>query len=202
MSWKVRHEGSPEHVEMTPQELLQGLGDGLWEPTDEVMGPDDVAWTAIENHPALAEAAADLEPPPPRVYDDETRLDMNAMIDVTLVLLIFFMLTSSVAALQKLLEAPTVEAGKVQVSKVTTKQIDEQMILVEAKMQGDTPVILVENEPTDPARLASVLRAFVRSTRKTELLLNYDNKVKQDLVVKIIDAAKGAGMDRVRMLVP
>jgi hypothetical protein len=31
--------------------------------------------------------------PPAKPYDDETRLDMTALIDVTLVLLIFFILT-------------------------------------------------------------------------------------------------------------
>src|SRR4051794_10516545 len=128
MNWKVRHEGSPQFVEMTQQELLQGLLDGLWEPTDEVMGPGENAWTAIENHPALAKVAEELEPKPVKTYDDETRLDMNALIDVTLVLLIFFILTTTVAAMQKRLEAPTPEEGKVKVAVITDKQVQEQYI--------------------------------------------------------------------------
>jgi biopolymer transport protein ExbD len=174
----------------------------MWEPTDEVMGPNESEWVAIENHPALAEVAADLEPPPPRTYDDETRLDMNALIDVTLVLLIFFILTTSVAALQKILEAPSAETGKVQVAKITKEQVEQNMIHVKAIMKDGSPVILVENEPTDPVKLISALKRFVRSKGKTELLLEHDNEVSHDLVVKIIDSAKGAGMDRVRMLIP
>jgi biopolymer transport protein ExbD len=202
MSWKVRHEGSPQSVEMEQQELVDSLLDGAWEPTDEVMGPNEETWVAIESHPVLAEVAADLEQKQPKPYDDETRLDMNALIDVTLVLLIFFILTTTVAALQKRLEAPTVEQGKVKVPVVTEKDIQEQMIHVKAVMENGSPVVKIEDTPVDPARLVAELRKFVKETRKTDLLLEHDDNVPQDLVVKIIDSAKGAGMNRVRLLVP
>ena len=62
MSWQVRHEGSPRTVDnLTPGQIAQGLEDGLWEPTDEVRGPDDPNWVAIENHPIFAEVAADVD---------------------------------------------------------------------------------------------------------------------------------------------
>jgi biopolymer transport protein ExbD len=202
MNWKVRHEGSPQSIEMEQQELLDGLLDGAWEPTDEVMGPNDNTWVAIENHPVLSEVAADLEPKQPKHYDDETRLDMNALIDVTLVLLIFFILTTTVAALQKRLEAPTLEQGKAKVAVVTKEQVQEQMIHVKAVMENGSPVVTIEDTPVDPARLLIELRKFVKETRKTDLLLEHDNDVPQELVVKIIDSAKGAGMNRVRLLVP
>src|SRR5713101_5012228 len=106
MSWKIRHEGSPRALEgLTLTQVVEGLQDGLWEVTDEVMGPQDEQWVAIESHPQLAEVALDLEPPP-RHQEDETRLDMNPLIDVALVLLIFFILTTSYAALQKVLDMP------------------------------------------------------------------------------------------------
>lgn len=64
MPWKLRHEGSPRELgELTLAQIVEGLRDGLWEPTDEVMGPTDSAWQAIENHPALAEVAEDIEAP-------------------------------------------------------------------------------------------------------------------------------------------
>src|SRR5262245_36557998 len=102
MSWKIRHEGSPRHLDgLTLAQVAEGMRDGQWGPTDEVMGPHDTAWVAIEAHPDLAELAASLEAPAP-AHPDETHLDMNALIDVCLVLLIFFMLTTSyVMAVQK-----------------------------------------------------------------------------------------------------
>src|SRR5438309_2332588 len=42
MSWKVRHQGSPQHAEVaSTEEIGQGIQDGAWEPTDEVMGPGE-----------------------------------------------------------------------------------------------------------------------------------------------------------------
>ena len=102
MSWSVRHEGSPRVIEgLTVEQIAEGLRENSWETTDEVRGPNDAEWRPLENHPQFAELAFELEPPPRREGDDETRLDMNPLIDVCLVLLIFFMLTTTYAALQK-----------------------------------------------------------------------------------------------------
>jgi biopolymer transport protein ExbD len=203
MTWKLRHEGSPKTIDnLALQDIVDGLLDGRWEPTDEVMGPGDTNWVAIENHPQLAELAADLEPPPPKVYDDETRLDMNALIDVTLVLLIFFILTTTYAALQKRLEAPSVSREKAGIAVYTKEQVADSMIMVTAKMEEGQPVVRVENKVVDVMKLVPELRRFVRSSGKTTLLLDHDGDVPQEVVVKIIDHAKGAGMDRVRLLVP
>ena len=202
MNWMIRHEGSPVVVELTREELLEQLGDGEWQATDEVRAPGDSEWQALENHPATAEIAEELEPPPARPYDDETRLDMNALIDVTLVLLVFFILTTSVAALQKTLEAPTASDEKGGIAVVTEKQVADQMIKVSVAMENGEPVYRVEEKVVDPIRLVAELRRFVRSTGKTRLLLEHTDDVPQDSVVKVIDAAKGAGMDKVGLRVP
>src|SRR5437763_1006493 len=132
MTWKIRHEGSPRSIEgLTLEQVVEGLQDGLWEPTDEVMGSAETSWTAIESHPRLTDVALDMQPPPRKHYDDETRLDMNALIDVTLVLLIFFILTTSYAALQRLLEEPSISAEKVRGPvKSTEKEVKELTIAV------------------------------------------------------------------------
>jgi biopolymer transport protein ExbD len=203
MSWKVRHEGSPVALsDMTLSQVAQGLADGRWEPTDEVMGPDDPTWVPIENHPQLAEIAAELEPPPPRVYDDETRLDMNALIDVCLVLLIFFILTTSYAVLQKHLEAPGVNSEKVGPAIVTKDKVDQQMISVTVKMEDGKPVTRVEGKVVDPERLESELRSYVGSTHKTQLLLDLADDAPQRSMVEVLDAAKGAGMEKISLVVP
>ncbi len=136
MSWKVRHEGSPRAVEnVSLDEIVEGMQNGVWEFTDEVQGPGDKAWVAIENHPQLAETAAELEPPPTRSHDDETRLDMNALIDVCLVLLIFFILTTSYAALQKMLDMPSLTGeGKKGPIRISEKEAEQVMIVMDVKM--------------------------------------------------------------------
>jgi biopolymer transport protein ExbD len=202
MNWKIRHEGSPRSIEgLTAEQVVEGLQDALWEPTDEVMGPGDTTWVAIENHSQFADVAADLEPPPAREHDDETRLDMNPLIDVCLVLLIFFILTTSYVALQKYLEMPGVSPQDQKGPPVFTKEAVEKFtIRVEARQVDGKPVIRVEDQETPQDQLVPTLKRWVKKTTKTELLLDARG-VDWGTVVAIQDAAKGAGVQRVHFQV-
>ncbi len=201
MSWKIRHEGSPRSVEgLSLQAVVDGLQDGLWEPTDEVMGPDDPQWTAIENHPQLADIAMDIEPPPPKVYDDETRLDMNPLIDVALVLLIFFILTTSYAALQKMLDMPKMSADKPGVPVYKQEDVEKVTIRVDIRLENGKPVIRVEGQPTDSEALVPTLQKLVSTTHKKQLLVDHEPGVEWAKVVEVIDAAKGADIPNVIFL--
>ncbi len=199
MSWKIRHQGSPRALEgLALPQVVEGLQEGLWEPTDEVMGPGDGAWQPIENHPALAEAALDIEPPPAKPHEDETRLDMNPLIDVALVLLIFFILTTSYAVLQRVIDLPGNTSKNANAPLVVRpEQVRELMIRVQARKGGDgKPVIKVEGEVVEPQYLRARLETFVKAQRKTDLLLDAQG-VDLGTVVAIQDAAKGAGMHKV-----
>jgi len=203
MTWKVRHQGSPQSVEgLTLAQVVEGLQDGLWEPTDEVMGPGETEWVAIENHPQLAEIALDIEPPPPGTYDDETHLDMNPLIDVCLVLLVFFILTTSYAVLQNRLKAADVSPDKAGPVKLTKAQVEKQMIHVVVKMEDGHPVYRVENEVVDEDRLVAALRKYHREKSRTDLLLEHDADVPHGAVVAVMDAAKGADLDRIHLVIP
>jgi biopolymer transport protein ExbD len=208
MSWKVRHEGSPKAVEgLTPGQIAQGLADGHWEPTDEVMGPQDEGWVAIENHPVFADAAMDLEPPVAKPQDDETRLDMTPIIDVCLVLLVFFILTTSYAALQRLIDAPAMAMTKDKGAPIVTKeQVEKFMIKVTARMERredkDVPVVKVEEKVVPVDELRTELARYVKDTRKTELLIDHSPRVPHGTIIAIQDAAAGAGIREVHILVP
>jgi biopolymer transport protein ExbD len=209
INWQIRHEGSPQaRSGLTLPQIIEGLRDGAWEPTDEVMGPGDGAWMAIENHPRLADIAADLEPPPPRTHDDETHLDMNALIDVCLVLLIFFMLTTSyVAAVQKVVPLPTLapEKNKRAAPMLTLKQVRDSMIRVDASAdKAGRITIRVQNQPVsvlrddgqtlDGPKLTEVLRPYVRGEpHRTEMVLDARD-IRWGLVIGVQDAAKAAGV--------
>lgn len=202
MTWKVRHEGSPRSIEgLTLAQVAEGLQDGLWEPTDEVQGPGDRQWVAIETHPQLADLALELEPPPPAHRPDETHLDMNPLIDVCLVLLIFFILTTSYAALQKVLDMPNSRADNKEknIKIVPATEAEKFTIKVEAREANGEPVIKVEDEAVEPAQLMGAIKRRVADTRKTELLIDAAG-VTWDTVVKIQDAAQGAGITKVYYL--
>lgn len=204
MSWKVRHEGSPKFVAgLSLQQVVDGLLDGHWEITDEVMGPQDNAWVAIENHPQLADIAADLELPPPAHHPDESHLDMNALIDVCLVLLVFFILTTTYAELQKMMESPTLSADSPdKLPVLTQKQVEETTIQVKVTQEKDQSVIRLENTPVDKDTLMPRLKALRKNTHHSNLLLEYDRAVPHGIIVTIQDAAKSAGIEHVLIVVP
>jgi biopolymer transport protein ExbD len=206
MSWKIRHEGSPAAVEVeTPTQVVEGLHEGLWETTDEVMGPDDAQWTPLETHPAFAEAAADVEPPPFKEHEDETHVDMTALIDVCLVLLIFIILTTIYGRLlyQKVIQQARLTAQGASGPPVMTKdQVDKFMIKVEVRMQNGKAVIKVEDRVVTREAVAAELKRYVSDTRKTELLLDYSDDVPHGLVVELQDDARLAGIQHVNVRVP
>jgi len=200
MSWQVRHEGSPRTVDgLTLDEVRAGLAEGQWEPTDEVRGPGETAWRPLESHPATAESAAEVEPPPPPDHGDETNLDFNPLIDVCLVLLIFFILTTSVAALQTSLAAPNVTNQNTDGPLQLTDKDVESMIRVTVKMENGRAVTRVEGKEVSGDQIAGELRKYLRPG-KTTLLLDCDPDAPTSAFVAVKDAAKGVGVDGVALL--
>jgi biopolymer transport protein ExbD len=207
MTWKIRHEGSPQAVEgLSLEEVLQGLADDQWEPTDEVMGPSDKGWTKLENHPQFAEIAEDIEPHPPRTYGDmDSHVDMTALIDVCMVLLIFFILTTSYASLQSRLESPDVPPKgappQQAVRVVNDKDLAQTIQVVVTLEAGDKPVIKVEGNVVKPGDVEEELRKLVRSSQKTTLLLDVDPKVPVSVSLPIQRDAAAAGMKNIQRVV-
>jgi biopolymer transport protein ExbD len=201
MSWNIRHEGSPRMIEgLTLPQVVEGLQDGLWEPTDEVMGPQERQWVAIENHPQLAELAADMEPPLPKVHDDETRLDMNPLIDVALVLLIFFILTTSYAALQKVLKMPDTTSNNPNAPlRLTKERIHELLITVKARKENGVPVFYIEDKKVEPKSILTELSQYVSQQHKTQMLIDAQD-VDWGTVILLQDAAKAAGIEKAYFL--
>jgi len=198
MKWKIRHQGSPRSVDgLTLEEVAQGLQDGQWEPDDEVMGPTDKEWVAIENHPQLEEIAADLEPPLTSSEVDETRLDMNPVIDVALVLLVFFMLTASYAAIQRVLEMPSgarKASGRLVYS---PDQVKDLLIKVTAELDNNGETVYhVESEEVGKDFLRTVIAKYVKQKGRTELVIDAKKGVEWASVVAIQDAAQGAGVTK------
>ena len=203
MSWKVRHEGSPRTVDdVTPGQIAQGLEDGQWLPTDEVQGSGETTWTAIENHPVFAEVAEEIDMTPERKPDEGTHLDMTALIDVCLVLLVFFILTTGYAALQKLLEMGNLSKEK-PTPGIPQPVVDKLMLQVTVRMENGKSVMRLENEVISPDALPGRLSDLVRSTHKVNLLVSHDPEVPWGDIVPIKDAAKFAGIqDKVYWSIP
>jgi biopolymer transport protein ExbD len=201
MTWKVREEGSPNVRDgLSLQQVLDGLEEGEWGPTDEVRGPDDADWSRFENHPTFADAVA-LEPLPSH-DDEETHVDMTPLIDVAMVLLVFFILIFTYSVLEKRLDAPNASAGHAGPAVITKEEVKEQMIQVSARRENGRTVYRVEDKEVPRDRLLSELTRFVHATKHTTLLLEADPDVPHGDTVYVEDQAKGAGMEQVLLLAP
>ena len=204
MSYAVRHEGSPVSVDdLSAAEVAAGLLDGRWEPTDEVRDESGVRWLALEEHPQFAEAAAEVEPPPRKHHPDETRLDMNPLIDVALVLLIFFILTTTYETIRKVLDMPGASSkapGKLVT--VTPEDAKKFTILVTVRQKNGQPVIQVEDRTVRLDELDAVVKQAVVMSKKTTVLIDATPDVDYGVVIAVQDAARGAGVAKTMWATP
>lgn len=198
-TWQVRQEGSPTAVTVpSAADVLTGLRDGIWLPTDEVKGPTDADWVAIDTHPMFEEVAAELEPPLPAPAD-ETHLDMNPLIDVCLVLLIFFILTITYASLERAIAVPqdTPDEKGSSVPKVKWEDVKDRIFRVTARMDDDKPVVLLEKDVVPIEELQGKMKQLIDKTGRREMLLDIDGNVPWGTHTTILDAAKGNGVHNI-----
>jgi biopolymer transport protein ExbD len=195
--WLVRQEGSPTAIAVpTPVEILRGLRDGNWHPTDEVKGPNDAQWQSIEQHPLFAEAAAGVEEHKVEGAD-ETSLDMNPLIDVCLVLLIFFILTITYASLERAIDIPESNPDQKGPATVEYKDIKDKVFVVSAKMEGEKAVIRVEKEVVPLDQLVGKMKQIISSTGRKEMIIDIEKDVPWGVETAILDAAKGNGVHNI-----
>jgi biopolymer transport protein ExbD/phage FluMu protein Com len=132
----------------------------------------------------------------PAGADDE--LDMTPMVDVTFLLLIFFMITASFS-LQKSMqtEAPEPEEeGAAQT--ITVQDIEEASVIVAIDAEDN---ITVDDEPISGlGQLVDVLTAkmFAESPPRNDMLIEADYLATHGMVVAVTDAGIEAGMQSIR----
>ena len=191
--WQVRPEGTETPINLaSAADVLAGLRDGIWRPTDDVKGPTDPAWTTIEAHPSFEEAAVELEPLPPE--SDDSHLDMNPLIDVCLVLLIFFILTITYASLERAIDVPETTPEGATAKPIDYKDIKDQVFRVTAKMDGENLVLLIEKEAVKLDELEDKMKRIIDKSGRRQMLLDIDGNVPWGTQTAILDAAKGNGV--------
>lgn len=197
MAWHIRHEGSPQATQVeTAQAVIDGIRDGYWTPEDEVRQDGEQAWMHIETHPQFAEAVSEWEPEKPLPPEEETRLDMNPLIDVALVLLIFFILTTAYDELRKKLPPP---AGVPEESNrgVSEGELKQAAFSVKVIKDGDRAIFKLEGVEVAPADLQKAMEDEMKKSGRTKLAIEVDPKVTYDAFVKVNDAATGANITEV-----
>jgi biopolymer transport protein ExbD len=196
--WLVRSEdGVGEGRLVDFRVLAQGITDGAWSDSDQARGPQDRRWMPIGDHPQLQEFLP-LRPLFTPKAPAEAEMDMTPMIDVTFQLIIFFMITATFVV-QKTLDMPesSPEQEKDTPSRPTLSELAEQNIIVRIHEDGG---IAVDDQPVELAQLPDALREASRGRDNVELILDVDDEVEYEIVVRVIDGAAGAQIEKVHFV--
>lgn len=159
---------------------------------DEVQLVGETEWLPISEHPV----AGELVPRPSRGFfrmTEDAGSDMTPMIDVTFQLLIFFMIAASYT-IQKTLDLPSTKPKPGTVGAVTMKELEQEHIVVLVHADG---TVTVNDQPTAVDGLASALQEAARNRKSAELILDVDDQAVHDVVVKVLDAAGSANIEKV-----
>jgi biopolymer transport protein ExbD len=190
--WRVRQEDALDNGRVVRFErLAQGIIDGKWGELDQVLGPGDRQWRLIAEHPLLEEYL-----PRKAVFrgsrSDEAEMDMTPMIDVTFQLLIFFMIAATYLV-QKTLDMPKPEPNQ-EGAAVTMSELEKNNIMVKISRGGE---VTVQNKPAPLDGLIAALRDAKQTAANAEMVLDVDDDVEHETVVRVLDAAGGAQIEKV-----
>ena len=191
--WQVRPCGAESTGKPVPLAILrQAIEDERVGEVDEVQGPGESDWLTVREHPTLGECVPQSRRVSTRGVDD-AEADMTPMIDVTFQLVIFFMIAATYS-IQKTLDLPNTKPDPDAAGAVTMEELQEQNVIVRIATDGS---IFVDEQPVPVAELVDSLREATRSHRSAELILDVADEAVHDLVVKVIDAAGAANVEKV-----
>lgn len=125
-------------------------------------------------------------------------LDMTPMVDVTFLLLIFFMITASFS-MQKILHFPEPDPEKEGAQQ--TVQVLEDFEINSVIVQIDQRnAVSVDYDPLGDLRgLADLFKDKMRREQKSEILIDAHAAAWHETVVAVVDAANEAGMEKIKI---
>lgn len=193
LPWHVKPaESAGEGRAVSASRLARGIAAGEVGELDLVRGPGESSFVAVGDHQRMG----DYLPPVRRklvIEAEEAESDMTPMIDVTFQLVIFFMIAATFTV-QKTLELPSTKPNPDGASAVTMEELSQENIMVKIAGNG---TILVDDQPTQPEAIEQSLRQAVRNNDSAELILDIEDDALHDLVVRVIDAAGAAQIEKV-----
>ena len=139
----------------------------------------------------------------PKQRPDEDELDMTPMVDVTFLLLIFFMVTAAFA-LQKSKEIPPPDQEE-NATQQTIEDLENEDDLVIVRIDRDNAIWVNDSEALSEQDLVIKLREACEgvsgsnSKGPSSLLVYADGDCHHETVVRAIDAGNTVGMENVRL---
>ncbi len=130
---------------------------------------------------------------------DDSGMDMTPMVDVTFLLLIFFMITASFSMQKSMETAPPEPDEEGAAQSVTMEDLEEESVVVEIDAENN---LRVDDVPVSgTGELADILAAKIGNEGKTEMLIEVHPNSRHGLVVAVTDAGIEVQMQRIRRAV-
>ena len=131
-------------------------------------------------------------------------LDMTPMVDITFLLLIFFMVTAAFS-LQKSLEVPAPDQKEESAKVQTLEELEEDDDYVIVRIESDNTIWVNDSEAPSEQELLIKLREAreplpgTDSVGASSLLVLADGDCRHERVVMVLDAGNAVGMENVRL---
>lgn len=135
--------------------------------------------------------------------DDE--LDMTPMVDLTFLLLIFFMVTAAFTV-QKSIETPTPDENEEAAASRSVEDVENDEDYAVVKIDQENAFWIDDREARSRTRMVQILReirdgagAPAGAPRPTRLLVLASEEARHDRVVAALDAGPELGFEEVRL---
>jgi biopolymer transport protein ExbD len=127
---------------------------------------------------------------------EESGLDMTPMVDVTFLLLIFFMITASFSMQKSLETAPPEPDEEGAAPSMVIEDLEDDSVVVEIDEEDN---IRVDDVPVSgPRELLDLLAVKIADEGKTEMLIEAHPNATHGMVVAVTDAGIEVQMQRIR----
>lgn len=123
-----------------------------------------------------------------QVKQDEVQVDLTPMLDIVFIMLIFFIVTSA------FVRESGIEVERPQASHVIDKKEAGVFVAITANNE-----IFLDKQRVDVERLQSRLESVLLNTTSRSLVIQADDKALNGVVVKVMDAARGAGISQIAL---
>ncbi|MGF1761162.1 biopolymer transporter ExbD [Photobacterium sagamiensis] len=119
---------------------------------------------------------------------EEAQIDMTSMLDIVFIMLIFFIVTSS------FVRESGVEVNRPQASNVVSQK--DAGIFIAITSAND---IYIDKRVVDAERVEATLEHLLLEQPEASLVIQADEHAYNGTVVKVMDAAKGAGVQNIAL---
>ena len=191
--WDLRnHDSDSKSILLESIEIQELIVSGLISINDEIRKEGETTWKTFLDYPEFDDTFSVKSS---IKHDEDENIDMNALIDVCLVLLVFFILLTSYAKLVQHLEAAKTNPDS-KIPSITTTQADQKTKVV-IKTEAGKTLFYINEQVVESENLTTALKASARKLKSKDLILFYSDDVPYQAVISIQDAARAADFQQI-----